>query len=137
MSSVNHVAVWVAGIVQFMLGAGWYTALSRVWMAGIGKDEVQLAAEMGHSPLPYIISLATGLVIAYTLAWLLPKVGASSAAGGAKTGALLGLALIGTTLAQNYGFEARPVSLWLINAGYMIVGMAIMGAIVGHWRKAA
>ena len=137
MGSVNHVAVWVAGIVQFMLGAGWYTALSRVWMAGIGKDEVQLAAEMGHSPLPYIISLATGLVIAYTLAWLLPKVGAASAAAGAKTGALLSVALIGTTLAQNYGFEARPVSLWFINAGYMIVGMAIMGAIVGHWRKAA
>ena len=50
---------------------------------------------------------------------------------------LLALALIGSTLAQNYGFEARPLSLWLINAGYMIVGMAIMGAIVGHWRKAA
>ena len=90
MSTINHVAVWVAGIVQFMLGAGWYTLLGRAWMAGIGKDEVQLAAEIGHSPLPYIISLVTGLVIAYTLAWLLPKVGAASAAAGAKTGALLG-----------------------------------------------
>ena len=137
MSNINHVAVWIAGVVQFMFGAGWYTLLGKTWMEGIGKDEVQLAAEIGHSPLPYIISLATGLVIAYTLAWLLPKVGAASAAGGAKTGALLGLALIGSTLAQNYGFEARPLSLWLINAGYMIVGMAIMGAIVGHWRKAA
>jgi hypothetical protein len=137
MSSFNHVAVWVAGLVQFMLGAGWYTLLGRSWMAGIGKDEVELAAEIGSSPLPYIMSLVTGLVIAYTLAWLLPKVGAASAASGAKTGALLGLALIGTTLAQNYGFEARPLSLWLINAGYMVVGMAIMGAIVGHWRKTA
>jgi len=91
----------------------------------------------GHSPLPYVISFAAGVVIAYTLAWLLPKVGAASAATGAKTGALAGLALIGTTLAQNYGFEARPVSLWLINTGYMVVGMAIMGAIVGRWRKAA
>jgi len=137
MSSINHVAVWIAGIVQFMVGAGWYTALGRAWMVGIGKDEVQLAAEHGHSPLPYVISFAAGVVIAYTLAWLLPRVGAASAATGAKTGALLGLAFIGTTLAQNYGFEARPVSLWLINTGYMVVGMAIMGAIVGHWRKAA
>lgn len=135
MNAINHVAVWAAGVVQFILGAGWYTLLGRAWMAGIGKDEVQLAAEIGHSPLPYIISLATGLVIAYTLAWLLPKVGAASAAGGAKTGALLALALIGTTLAQNYGFEARPPSLWLINAGYMVVGMAVMGAIVGHWKQ--
>jgi Protein of unknown function (DUF1761) len=135
MHAINHVAVWVAGIVQFILGAGWYTLLGGAWMAGIGKDEVQLAAEIGHSPLPYIISLSTGIVIAYTLAWLLPKLGRETAAGGAKTGALLGLALIGTTLAQNYGFEARSVSLWLINAGYMVVGMAVMGAIVGHWKK--
>ena len=94
-------------------------------------------AEHGNSPLPYIIALVAALVVAYTLAWLLPKVGAQSAAGGAKTGALLALALIGTTFAQSYGFEARPLSLWLINAGYMIVGMALMGAIVGHWRKRA
>jgi hypothetical protein len=38
---------------------------------------------------------------------------------------------------MNYGFEARPLSLWLINAGYMVVGMTLMGAIVGGWRKKA
>ena len=66
-----------------------------------------------------------------------PSSAPQSAAGGAKTGAVLALALIGSTLAQNYGFEARSLSLWLINAGYMVVGMALMGAIVGHWRKPA
>ena len=135
MSTINHVAVWVAGVVQFILGAGWYTLLGRSWLAGIGKTQEQIMAEHGNSPVPYLISLVTGLVIAYTIAWLLPKLGRQSAAGGAKTGAVLALALIGTTLAQNYAFEARSLSLWLINAGYMVVGMAIMGAIVGHWTK--
>jgi len=137
MNAINHVAVWAAGIAQFLLGAGWYTALAKAWMAGIGKTQEQLTAEHGNSPLPYIIALVAALVVGYTLAWLLPKVGAQSAAGGAKIGALLALTLIGTTFAQSYGFEARPLSLWLINAGYMIVGMALMGAIVGHWRKRA
>ena len=86
-------------------------------------------------PLPYIIALVAALAVAYTLAWLLPRLGAQSAGGGAKAGVALGLALIGTTFAQAYGFEARPVSLWLINAGYMIVGMALMGAIVGHLEQ--
>ena len=137
MNAINNVAVWAAGIAQFILGAGWYTAFSKAWMAGIGKSQEQLMAEHGNSPMPYIIALVAALAVAYTLAWLLPKVGAQSAAGGAKIGALLALALIGTTFAQSYGFEARPLSLWLINAGYMIVGMALMGAIVGHWRKRA
>ena len=137
MNAINHVAIWVAGIVQFLLGAAWYTLLGRVWMAGIGKTEAQLTTEIGHSPLPYVIALGAALIIAYTLAWLLPKVGPQSAGGGAKGGAALALALIGTTLATNYGFEARPVTLWLINAGYAVVGMTLMGAIVGHWKKKA
>ncbi len=135
MNSINHVAVWVAGVVQFLLGAGWYTLLGSAWMVGIGKTQAQLMAEHGNSPMPYIISLVAALVVAYTIAWLLPKLGRQTAAGGIRTGAVLALALIGTTLAQNYGFEARSPSLWLINAGYMVVGMAIMGAIVGHWKK--
>lgn len=137
MSGINHVAVWVAGLVQFMLGAGWYTAFANPWMAAIGKTEAQLMAEHGASPLPYIFALVGALIVAYTIAWLLPKVDAESAGGGAKTGATLALALIATTLATNYGFEARSLSLWLINTGYMLIGMAVMGAIIGAWRKKA
>ena len=135
MNTINHVAVWVAGIIHFLLGACWYTLLGPAWMAGIGKTEAQLMAEHGNSPLPYIIALGTALVIAYAIAWLLPKLGATSAGSGARMGAVLALALIASTLAMNYGFEARSPSLWLINAGYMVAGMAIMGAIIGHWTK--
>ncbi len=73
MSAINHVAAWVAGVVQFLLGAAWYTLLGPAWMAGIGKTEAQLAAEHGHSPLPYVIALGAALVVAYAIAWLLPK----------------------------------------------------------------
>ncbi len=135
MHAVNHVAVWVAGVVQFLLGAGWYTLLGQAWMAGIGKTEAELAAQHGHSPLPYIIALGAALVVAYAIAWLLPRLGATSASSGARLSATLALLLIASTLATNYGFEARPLSLWLINSGYMVVGMAAMGAIIGHWRK--
>jgi hypothetical protein len=137
MNGINHVAVWVAGIVQFLLGAGWYTLLGQAWMAGIGKSEAQLVAEHGHSPMPYIIALGGALVIAYAIAWLLPRLGAPSGGRGARTGATLALALIGATLATNYGFEARSLSLWLINTGYMVIGMAVMGAIIGQWTKKA
>ena len=68
---------------------------------------------------------------------VLPFPPTPSASSGAEAGATLALTLIGGALATNYGFEARPLSLWLINAGYMVVGMTIMGAIIGHWRKQA
>lgn len=137
MYAVKHLAVWIAGIVHFLLGALWYTAFSQAWLAGIGKTEQQVMADQPNAAIPMAIGFAVAIVIAYTLAWLLPRLAAQSAGGGAKTGAVLALALIATTLAMNYGFEARPLALWLINSGYMVAGMAIMGAIVGGWRKKA
>ena len=37
MSGINHLAVWVAGIAQWLLGARWYTLLGNEWLAGVGK----------------------------------------------------------------------------------------------------
>jgi len=135
MSGVNHIAVWIAGIVHFMLGAGWYTLLGPAWIRGIGRTEAEIMAAQPNSAIPMGIGLVVAVIIAYTLAWLLPRLGAQTVGAGARTGALLALTLIATTLAMNYGFEARPVSLWLINAGYMVVGMAVMGAIIGGWKR--
>jgi len=135
MSAVNHLAVWVAGIVHFIIGAGWYTALGGAWLRAIGKTEEQIRVDQPNMAIPMIIALAVALIIAYAIAWLLPRLGAQSAASGAKTGSVLALALIATTMAMNYGFEARSISLWLINSGYMVVGMAVMGAIIGGWKK--
>ena len=137
MGGINHIAVWVAGIVHFMLGAGWYTAFGQSWMAAIGKTEAQIKAEQPNMAIPLIIAVVVAVIIAYTLAWLLPRIGAQSAAAGAKTGAALAVALIATTMAMNYGFEARSITLWLINSGYMIAGMAVMGGIIGGWKKKA
>jgi hypothetical protein len=137
VNGVNHFAVWIAGLAHFLVGAGWYTALGQAWLRGIGRTEAEIMAQQPNSAIPMGIAFAVAVTIAYALAWLLPRLGAQSVAGGARAGATLALALIATTLAMNYGFEARPLSLWLINAGYMVVGMAVMGAIVGGWKKKA
>ena len=135
MGAVNHVAVWVAAVIHFIIGACWYTVLGATWIAAVGKTEAQIKAEQPNMAIPLVIAAVVAVIIAYTLAWLLPKLGVQSAAAGAKTGAVLALALIATTIAMNYGFEARSITLWLINSGYMVVGMAVMGAIIGGWKK--
>lgn len=135
MASINHLAAIVAGIAHFALGAGWYTLLSRPWLNAVGKTEADLRAAGGDSPLPYLIAIVASLIVAYTIAWLLPRLNAQTVAGGIRVGVMLALTLIATTLALNYGFEQRPVALWLINAGYMTLGMGLMGAIVGGWKE--
>ena len=38
-------------------------------------------------------------------------------------------------LAQNYVYEMRSVRFWLINAGYVIIGLGVMGTIIGAFQR--
>lgn len=137
MSGARHVAVWIASIVFFVLGAIWYSVMAAPWMAAIGKTMDELTREQGASPLPYIVGFAAILVMCYTLAWLMHRLQAATLAAGLRLGAIIAAGFIAATLALNYGFEARSVTLWLINSVYVIVGLALAGAIIGGWKRAA
>jgi len=135
MKSLNHVAVLVAAILFFALGAAWYTVFSQPWLDGIGKTVEQLMKDNGGSPLPYVVGFVAILVMCYTLGWIVQRGMEPTAGNGALTGATVAFGLVGGMLALNYGFEARGITLWLINAGYALVGLVIAGAIIGGWKK--
>jgi hypothetical protein len=135
VAGVNHAAVWLAAIVHFAFGAAWYTALGKEWLAGIGKTREQLMTAGGGMPTPYVVAFIAALLIAYTLARVIGKFAVRSIVGGAGVGAGMAIGFIGAAYATNYSFEQAPLSLWLINTGYVTIGMAIMGAIIAPWRK--
>ncbi len=76
----------------------------------------------------YLVSL----VIAFTLAQL---IGESTTSYGLKIGAGVGAGVGAAILAQNYAYESRSLKFWLINAVYVIVGLAAMGVIVGWFQR--
>jgi hypothetical protein len=137
VSGARHVAVWIASIVFFVLGAIWYSVMAVPLVAAIGKTTEQLGREQGASPLPYIVGFVAILVMCYTLAWLMHRLQAATLVAGLRLGAIVAIGFIAATLALNYGFEARSVTLWLINSVYVIVGLALAGAIIGGWKRAA
>lgn len=135
MPLFNHLAVIVSALIFFGIGAGWYNAFATPWLAGIGKTMEDMMRQNGGSPLPYVVGFIAILVMCYTLAWLIGRLGAQSAGAGARTGAVVALGFIAAMLALNYGFEARSTTLWLINAGYALVGLVVAGAIIGGWKR--
>jgi hypothetical protein len=136
MKGINHWAVLVAAIVFFALGALWYSVLfEHQWLAGIGKTIAELQKEGGGSPRPYIVGFLAIVVMCYTLGWIVQRGMQPTPRNGALTGAVVGFGLIGATLALTYGFEARGITLWLINAGYVVIGLVIAGIIIGAWHK--
>ena len=137
MKATNHWAVLVAAVVFFALGALWYTVFSSAVARRHRQDHG--AAHEGErrlaAPVCRRLPGDPGHVLHAGLDR--PARHAAHAGNGALTGATVAFGFIGATLALNYGFEARGVTLWLINAGYVFVGLVISGAIIGAWRKQA
>ncbi len=134
MKSTNHLAVVVAAVAFFALGAVWYNVFSQPWLNGIGKTVEQLAKDGGGTPMAFAVGFLAILVMCYTLAWIVQRGMEPTAGSGAATGATVAFGIVGAALALNYGFEARGLTLWLINAGYVLVGLALSGAIIGGWK---
>ena len=131
----NYLAIAVAAIACFLLEAGWYSAFMSTWLNGIGRS-MQWLMSSGMNPyLQYATALVMAAVMATAISCVTQLTGEQTALRGIKVAALLWLGFEFTTWSTEYIFEVRPISLFLVNAGYWLCGMMLMGAIVGAWRK--
>jgi hypothetical protein len=129
MPSVPWLAVIAATVVGFALGAVWYGPLfGKAWMREVGVTQEALKKDFNPGKV-YGLAFVYGLIAAYALAAFLgPHPGAGFAAG---TGAMAGLAWVGTAFATNYLFERKSTRLLYINAGYHAVHLAVLGLVLG------
>ena len=131
MPAVNWLAVIAAALSMFALGAVWYSPLLFVkpWAKAAGL-EIDYA-NRGSFPMILGISFVLTLIMAANLAFFVngldlgTTIFYSVAAG-------LGWAALSLWVISL--FERRPFTYVLVNGGYLTVGFAIMGLILGLWR---
>jgi hypothetical protein len=133
MKGIRHLAVIIGAVAWFMIGALWYSVFSAPWLQGISKTMEQMEKESGGPTQPMLTGFIAILVMCYVLAWMIGRLNERTLFGGAKTGATVAIGFVAAMLALNYGFEVRGIMLWLINAGYALVGMVVAGAVIGAW----
>jgi hypothetical protein len=133
---INYAAVVVSAVVYWLLGAVWYGFLfSKPWMELEHMTEAQ--AKSMNPVLPYIITFALNLLIAFVLAQICTWRNANTAARGAAVGILLWIGFIGPVTYTSYMYEMRPMQLFAINEFYSLVGLFLMGLVLGAWTKKA
>ncbi len=132
----NYPAVIVSAVAYWLLGALWFAVLfGKPWMAFEHITEEQAR---GMNPvLPYIITFALNLLIAFMLAQLCIWRNANTAGRGAALGILVWIGFIGPVTYSTYMYEMRPKELFAINEFYPLVGLCLMGTILGAWKKKA
>jgi len=128
---VSWIAIIIATVANSVLGALWFSPLLFVkpWMKMEGHEQGRVGS---IAPGPAVaLSVVASLVAAITLEWFVERTGAKSAVGGAVVGLYAGVGLVGAAMFADQLFNGRPGKLYLIVAGYPIVGLVLMGAILG------
>lgn len=132
MEKVNYLAVLVAALSTFLIGGIWYSPIlfAKAWMRENGFNEEEL--KKGNMAKIFGLSFILGLIAAFNLAMFLG--GESDAKMGAFYGFLAGAGWVATFIGTHYLFERKSFTLFLINAGYSIVALTVMGLILGAWK---
>jgi hypothetical protein len=132
MSTVNWLAVLVAGISAFVLGGVWYSPalFGKAWMTDnkLTMEEIK----KGNMAKIYGIAFILSLIMAANLAMFLNDA-KTDLSWGAIAGFLSGIWVFGF-VAMHGLFEHRSWRLIFINGGYSVVALILMGAIIGVWR---
>jgi hypothetical protein len=130
--SINHLAVWLSAIVFFVWGYLWYGIIFKSQIAAIMQ---QMGSTSPSGAVPYVIGFLMALVIGYGTAIALADSSKPSAAHGISFGLFMGVIFFAApTLTQNQ-FGGHPITWWLLDLGWALIGFALVGAIVGGWRS--
>ena len=134
-AGINYIAVIAAAVVAWLVSAGWYMSLGRIYQAALGKTPEQCKAEMQKPGafLPFIYAFIGNLVIAWMLAGVLGHLGpgAVTLKNGVITAAFIWFGFILTTMVVNFVFSGRDKRLLAIDLGNWLLVLVVMGAVIG------
>jgi hypothetical protein len=134
-AGLNYLAIVIAAIVAWVLGAVWYMSLGKVWVAAQGLTPEQMNANKGKpgAYLPFIYVFMAELVMAWVLAGLMAHLGTGQVTlvNGVISGAFCWLGFVLTTLVVNVSFSMRDPQLIWIDGGHWLLVLVLMGAIIG------
>src|SRR2546430_7213173 len=119
-ANVNVLAVIVAALATFVLGAVWYSPVlfAKQWMQAHGYTPEQLEAMKRRGVArAYAVSALCYLVMAYALALLASYTQATSFVQGLWLGFLLWLGFAAAIGLPPHIFSGKPPPVWVVDAG--------------------
>ncbi|HEX5274741.1 MAG TPA: DUF1761 domain-containing protein [Candidatus Rubrimentiphilum sp.] len=134
-SRVNHLAVLVAAIAFFIISWLWYSLIfGTMYMAQIAQMTGKSTAMASGSAMlwPLVETFLLGWFLAYVIGTALSmRPDPNPAARGFGFGLFIGIGVFASMTLMGVVWGGMTLGLWLINAGFIVVAMAIMGWIIG------
>jgi hypothetical protein len=137
-SHANWLAIGVAAVAYFALGALWFSVLfGKPWMAGhkiqMPTDPAEKEKMTKGMPMLMITTFLMNIVMAIVIGMFVMALGAINCMAGIKLG--LALSVIGAIpLIMGDMYLMKPKSVWIIDGGYHVVGITLMSIIISVWH---
>lgn len=128
---MGFLAVIIAAVVGFVIGAVYYGLLSKPWMeasgVAVGEDGKPLNSS---NPMPYVVSFVGMILVAGMMRHTFALSGIDDMGKGLVSGFGIGAFFIAPWIFLNVGYSDRPWKLAMIDAGYAILAATAMGGVL-------
>ncbi|HEU5291851.1 MAG TPA: DUF1761 domain-containing protein [Cyclobacteriaceae bacterium] len=125
---LNYLAIILAALSTFLLGGLWYSpaVFGKAWMKenGFTEESMKGANMFKIFGLAFVLALVSSINLAMFMG---PEKDVTM---GAAYGFAAGFGWVATFVGMHYLFERKSFKLFLINAGYSIVALTVMGVII-------
>ena len=133
---VNYIAIIVATIIGYAIGALWYSPLlfGTQWMKlqGFTKRDMLRAKQRGMAKT-YILTFIAVLVMTWVLSLLVEVFGNGNFWSGMLVGFWVWLGFLATTQIGMVFWEDKPFSLYLLTTAHYLVTLVLAGGILAVW----
>lgn len=138
-SSLNFLAILVAGVAAFVIGFLWHGPLfGNYWikLQNIPESEVDAMRAKGMGPMiPHMIAgFVQQILVAIVVAHLVNVLGIVDAMGAIVLAVLFWFGFIAMTLLDGVLWEKRKMELYLFNNSYHLVRLIAIALIVVLWK---
>lgn len=135
---MNFLAILSAAISQMVLGTLWYGpyVFGKPWMKAMGMDKMtdEEINKMKKSAFPaYFVSFFSAIIMALVLSYLLNFLPEKDIMTGIIGGFVAWFGFVMPVGLVNTMFGDKKMPLFLINYGFQLVTLIVMGAIIGAW----
>jgi len=124
---IGWMQILIAAILNQVIGFFWYSkwAFGPKWMKleGIKEDKKGMGSKIG-------VSFINSLVIAFFLAFFVARLEIGMIFDGLLFGFFVWLGFVATTQFSSVIWSKKPLQSFLIDTGYRLVSLMIMGGII-------
>jgi hypothetical protein len=135
-SEVHYLAVFVAALAYFILGALWYSVLfGKFWAKGIEEMGIKMSKpDQGKMGMMMLKSFTANLLCSFAMAYFIHIAGAYSLESGVKLGIVGGCGLTLSSQLMVANWQGTKPGVMIVDAGYQILGVLLVSVIIAVWH---